>query len=108
MSVKNHFEMKSSKLLQNVDFKCKQPGEECACCVEFIISVSECSHQKHLHGIAFMQLLGTRAEKEQNVEIPESQDFLRFEFSPILSERNLVYAFFFLQSLQILDRKSVV
>ena len=42
-----------------------------------------------------MQLLGTRAEKEQNVEIPESQDFLRFEFSPILSERNLVYAFFF-------------
>lgn len=27
MSAKNHFKMKSSKLLQNVDFKCKQPGE---------------------------------------------------------------------------------
>lgn len=32
------------------------------------------------------------------MEIPESQDLFRFEFSPVLSERNLVCTFFSLKS----------
>lgn len=34
-------------------------GKECACYVEFIISISECSLYKHVFRIAFMQLFGT-------------------------------------------------
>lgn len=34
-------------------------GKECTCYAEFIISISECSHRKHLFGIAFIQLFGT-------------------------------------------------
>lgn len=59
MSVKNRFKMKSSKLLQYVYFKFKQPGERVSLSCRIHYQYLECSLYKHLFRIAFMQLFGT-------------------------------------------------
>lgn len=98
MSVKNHFKMKSSKLLQNVDFKCKQPGEGvCLLCRIhyqcFWVQPLEAFAWDCFYAIAW-NMNRERAECG-NSRIP---GLFGFEFSPVLSERNLVH-FFPLKSL---------
>lgn len=69
-------------------------GKECACYVEFIISILVCSLYTHLFGIAFIQLFGAEAKKELNGEIPEAQSLGRLGVFFYLVKKN-----FFLQIL---------